>query len=57
MWASLAVSNVAVRALQPAVIDIVARRAMELYSGRLLANREITGLLQAASEEPESASS
>jgi len=50
-------SNAAVRALQPAVIDIVARRAMELDSGRLLASREITGLLQAASEEPESASS
>jgi len=35
MWASLAVSNVAVRALQPAVIDLIARRAIELYSGRL----------------------
>ena len=57
MWASLAVSNVAVRALQPAVIDIVARRAMELYSGRLLANREIAGLLQAASEEVDTSES
>jgi hypothetical protein len=35
MWASLAVSNVAIRAIQPAVIDLVARRAIELYSGRL----------------------
>lgn len=35
MWAALAVSNVAVRALQPAIIDLVARRAIELYSGRL----------------------
>ncbi len=35
MWATLAVSNVAVRTLQPSVIDIVARRAIELYSGRL----------------------
>ena len=35
MWASLAVANVAVRALQPAVVDIVARRAIELYSGRV----------------------
>lgn len=40
MWATLAVSNVAVRALQPAVIDIVARRAMELYSGRFAAGEE-----------------
>jgi hypothetical protein len=37
MWASLAASNVAVRTLQPAVIDIIARRAIELYSGRLAA--------------------
>ncbi len=35
MWATLAVSNVAVRALQPAIIDLIARRAIELYSGRL----------------------
>ena len=35
MWASLAASNMAVRILQPAMIDIVARRAIELYSGRL----------------------
>ena len=35
MWASLAVSNVAVRALQPAVIDIIARRTIELDSGRV----------------------
>ncbi len=41
MWASLAVSNMAVRALQPAVVDIVARRAIELYSGRLASGREL----------------
>jgi hypothetical protein len=35
MWASLAVSNVAARTLQPALVDIVAHRAMQLYSGRL----------------------
>lgn len=35
MWASVAVSNVATRTLQPAVIDIVAKRAIDLYSGRL----------------------
>ncbi len=34
MWAGLAASNTA-RILQPAVINIVARRAIELYSGRL----------------------
>jgi hypothetical protein len=37
MWATVAVSNVAVRALQPALIDIIARRTIELYSGRLAA--------------------
>jgi hypothetical protein len=31
----MAVSNVAARTLQPAIIDIVARRAIELYSGRI----------------------
>jgi hypothetical protein len=35
MWASIAVSNVAARTLQPAVIDIIAKRAIDLYSGRL----------------------
>jgi hypothetical protein len=35
MWMNLAVSNLAVRMLQPAIVDIVARRAIELYSGRL----------------------
>jgi len=35
MWASVAVSNVATRTLQPAVIDIIAKRAIDLYSGRL----------------------
>jgi hypothetical protein len=51
MWASLAVSNVAVRALQPAVIDIVARRAIELYSGRLAAGRELEGMLEVADND------
>jgi hypothetical protein len=35
MWASMAVSNVAARTLQPAVIDIIAKRTIDLYSGRL----------------------
>ena len=35
MWASMAVSNVATRTLQPALIDIIAKRAIDLYSGRL----------------------
>lgn len=35
MWASMAVSNVAARTLQPAVIDIIAKRTLDLYSGRL----------------------
>lgn len=37
MWISLATSNITIRTLQPAVIDIVARRAIELYSGRFAA--------------------
>lgn len=39
-WASMAVSNVATRTLQPAIVDIVARRAVELYSGRVAASME-----------------
>ncbi|MCE9518817.1 MAG: hypothetical protein K8R87_04545 [Verrucomicrobia bacterium] len=35
VWASMAVSNVAARTLQPAIIDIISRRAVELYSGRI----------------------
>ena len=53
MWAGLAVSNVAVRALQPAVIDIVARRAIELYSGRLAAGQELPALASESSQAPD----
>ena len=35
VWAGVAVSNIAARTLQPAVIDIIAKRAIDLYSGRL----------------------
>ena len=35
VWAGIAVSNVAARTLQPAIVDIIARRAVELYSGRI----------------------
>jgi hypothetical protein len=35
-WVSLAATNAAVRVLQPAIVAIVARRAIELYSGRPL---------------------
>ena len=35
MWAGVAVSNVATRMLQPAIVDIIAKRAIDLYSGRL----------------------
>lgn len=34
-WASMAVNNVAARTLQPVIVDIVAKRAVELYSGRI----------------------
>ena len=35
MWMSFTVTNVTIRTVQPIVIDIIARRAIELYSGRL----------------------
>lgn len=35
MWVSMAASNIAARTLQPAIVDLVARRAVDLYSGRL----------------------
>jgi hypothetical protein len=35
VWAGMAVSNVAARTLQPAVVEIIAHRAVDLYSGRL----------------------
>ncbi|MCW0220406.1 MAG: hypothetical protein OJI67_18915 [Prosthecobacter sp.] len=35
VWAGVAVSNVAARTLQPAIIDILARRTIDLYSGRI----------------------
>lgn len=35
VWAGMAVSNVAARTLQPALIDIIARRALDLYGGRV----------------------
>jgi len=34
-WASIAVSNAAARTLQPAVVNIVGHRAIQLYSGEL----------------------
>lgn len=36
VWAGVAVSNVAARTLQPVIIDLVARRALELYGGRAI---------------------
>jgi hypothetical protein len=35
MWMSVTASNVVIRTVQPIIIDIIARRAIELYSGRL----------------------
>lgn len=35
MWMSVTASNVMIRTVQPIIIDIIARRAIELYSGRL----------------------
>ena len=31
VWAGMAVSNVAARTLQPAIVDIIARRTIDLY--------------------------
>lgn len=36
MWAGLGATNAAVRVLQPTIVAIVARRAIQLYSGRPL---------------------
>ncbi len=49
MWAGVAVANVAARTLQPAVIDIIAKRAIDLYSGRL---GKGTGLTLSEPESP-----
>ncbi|MDZ4290069.1 MAG: hypothetical protein U0984_19035 [Prosthecobacter sp.] len=35
VWAGVAVSNVAARTLQPIIIDIIAHRTIDLYSGRV----------------------
>jgi len=35
MWGGLLASNIGVRVLQPAIIDLIAHRAIELYSGRI----------------------
>lgn len=34
-WAGVAVSNIAARTLQPAVIDIIAKRTIDLYGGNI----------------------
>ena len=35
MWVGFTLSNVMIRTVQPIIIDIIARRAIDLYSGRL----------------------
>lgn len=35
VWAGVAVSNIATRTLQPIIIDIIAHRTIDLYSGRV----------------------
>lgn len=49
-WASMAVNNLAVRTLQPAVLDIIARRAVDLYSGNFSVEES---LKLTAKREPE----
>jgi hypothetical protein len=52
MWMSFTASNLAIRTMQPIVIDIIARRAIELYSGRL-ALQARQQALKAAAEHPD----
>lgn len=40
MWGSVLAKNAGIRVLQPKIIDIVARRSIELYSGQLSGARE-----------------
>ncbi len=40
MWGSVLTKNAGIRYLQPKIIDIVARRSIELYSGQLSSVRE-----------------
>ncbi len=40
MWGSVLAKNAGIRILQPKIIDIVARRSIELYSGQLSGARE-----------------
>lgn len=49
VWASMAVSNIAARTLQPAVVDIIAKRAIDLYSGRLTSGAPTAGMRSAMS--------
>lgn len=52
VWAGVAVSNVAARTLQPAIIDILARRTIDLYSGRIGQGREREPLPLPDKQEP-----
>ena len=40
MWGILLSSNIAIRSIQSIIVDIIARRAIELYSGQLVFSRE-----------------
>jgi hypothetical protein len=48
VWAGVAVSNVAARTLQPVIVDLIARRALELYGGKAasteLPSEELDGM-------------
>lgn len=52
MWAGMAVSNVATRMLQPAVVDIIGKRAIDLYSGRLGKGTSTPASIALPDEEP-----
>lgn len=55
VWAGVAVSNVAARTLQPIMIDIIAHRAIDLYSGRVGKGAAVVGAVKEdeAGSEPE----
>ena len=52
MWATLAISNVATRTLQPALVDIISNRAMQLYSGRLTPRKQELPAPEVATSTP-----
>lgn len=51
-WAGVAVSNVAARTLQPALIDIIAKRAIDLYGSAIQRSKPATQTMTAPPSSP-----